>query len=69
MHIRNCLYNNGVLSLLHWICNSVFTLENIKSMHFLSQIIDVFELWYWRRPLRVSDWKEIQPVYPKGNQS
>ena len=59
MHIRNCLYNNGLLSLLYWIHNSVFTLENIKSMHFLCQIIDVFELWYWRRPLRVSDWKEI----------
>ena len=30
------------------------------------QIIDAFELWYWRRPL---DCKEIQPVHPKGNQS
>ena len=32
--------------------------------------IDAFELWCWRRlfesPL---DCKEIQPVYPKGNQS
>ena len=34
------------------------------------QRIDAFELWYWRRLLRVS-WiaKEIQPVHPKGNQS
>ena len=32
--------------------------------------IDAFELWYWRRPLRVPwDCKEIQPVHPKGNQS
>ena len=34
------------------------------------QRIDAFELWCWRRLLRVSwDSKEIQPVYPKGNQS
>ena len=31
--------------------------------------INVFELWYWRRLLRVLDCKEIQPVHPKGNQS
>ena len=40
--------------------------------------IDAFELWYWRRLLRVP-WtarrsnqpilKEIQPVHPKGDQS
>ena len=34
------------------------------------QRIDAFELWYWRRLLRVPlDCKEIQPVHPKGNQS
>ena len=34
------------------------------------QRIDVFELWYWRRLLRVPwDFKEIQPVHPKGDQS
>ena len=32
--------------------------------------IHAFELWYWRRLLRVSlDCKEIQPVHPKENQS
>ena len=32
--------------------------------------IDAFELWCWRRLLRVcKDCKEIQPVNPKGNQS
>ena len=38
-----------------------------KAQH---QNIDVFELWCWRRHLRVS-WtaKEIQPVHPKGDQS
>ena len=35
------------------------------------QRIDVFELWCWRRLLRVSplDCTEIQPVHPKGDQS
>ena len=35
------------------------------------QRIDAFELWCWRRLLRVHplDCKEIQPVHPKGNQS
>ena len=35
------------------------------------QRIGAFELWYWKRLLRVSplDGKEIQPVHPKGNQS
>ena len=34
------------------------------------QRIDVFELWCWRRLLRVpwTDCKEIKPVNPKGNQ-
>ena len=31
--------------------------------------IDAFELWCWRRLLRILDSKEIQPVNPKGNQS
>ena len=32
--------------------------------------IDTFEVWCWRRLLRVSwNCKEIQPVHPKGDQS
>ena len=31
--------------------------------------IDAFELWCWRRLLSPLDCKEIQPVYPKGDQS
>ena len=32
--------------------------------------IDAFELWCWRRLLRVPlDCEEIQPVHPKGDQS
>ena len=33
------------------------------------QRIDAFELWCWRRLLRLLDCKEIQPVHPKGDQS
>ena len=34
------------------------------------QRIDTFELWCWRRLFKSPlDCKEIQPVYPKGNQS
>ena len=34
------------------------------------QRIDAFELWCWRRLLESPlDCKEIQPVYPKGDQS
>ena len=34
------------------------------------QRIDAFELWYWRRLLRVQGTlKEIQPVHPKGDRS
>ena len=29
---------------------------------------DAFELWCWKRLLRVLDSKEIKPVNPKGNQ-
>ena len=32
------------------------------------QRIDALELWCWRRLLGPLDSKEIQPVYPKGNQ-
>ena len=31
--------------------------------------IDVFELWCWRRLLRPLDYKEIQPVHTKVDQS
>ena len=35
----------------------------------LSIRIDAFELWCWRRLESPLDYKEIQPVHPKGNQS
>ena len=31
--------------------------------------IDVFELWCWRRLESPLDFKEIQPIHPKGDQS
>ena len=31
--------------------------------------VDAFALWCWRRILRVPWCKEVQPVYPKGDQS
>ena len=31
--------------------------------------IDAFELWCWRKLESPLDYKEIQPVHPKGNQS
>ena len=31
--------------------------------------IDGFELWYWRKLESPLDFKEIQPVHPKGDQS
>ena len=33
------------------------------------QRIDTFELWCWRRLLRVLWTAEIQPVHPKGDRS
>ena len=33
------------------------------------QRIDVFELWCWRRLLRVPWFREVQPVIPKRDQS
>ena len=33
------------------------------------QTIDAFELWCWRRLLRVLGLQEIQPVHLKGDQS
>ena len=33
------------------------------------QRIDAFVLWYWRRLESPLDYREIQPVHPKGDQS
>ena len=56
------LVKDMVLPVVMYGCES-WTIK--KAEH---QRIDAFELWCWRRCLRVPC-KEIQPVHPKGNQS
>ena len=59
-----CLVKAIVFPVVMYVCES-WTIK--KAEH---RRIDAFELWCWRRLLRVT-WtnKEIQPVSPKGNQS
>ena len=52
-----------VFSIVMYGCES-WTIK--KAEH---QRIDAFELWCWRRLLRVPYCKEIKPVNPKGYQS
>ena len=54
-----------VLSVVMYGCES-WTVKKAER-----QRIDAFELWCWRRLLRVpwTDCKEIQPVHSKGDQS
>ena len=58
-----CLVKAMVFPVVMYECES----WSIKKAE--SQRIDAFELWCWRRLLRVLDCKEIKPVHPKGNQS
>ena len=60
-----CLVKAMVFPLVMYGCES-WTIKKAEC-----QRIDTFELWCWRRLLRVSplDCKEIQPVHPKGDQS
>ena len=58
-----CLIKALVFPVVRYGCES-WTIKKTEC-----QRIDAFELWYWRRPLRVPlDCKEIKPVNPKGNQ-
>ena len=59
-----CLVKAMVFPLVMYGCES-WTVKKAER-----QRIDAFELWCWRRLLRVPlDCKRIQPVHPKGNQS
>ena len=59
-----CILKAMVLSVVMYGC------ENWTAKKAEHQKIDAFELWCWRRLLRVPwAWKEIKPVNPKGNQS
>ena len=59
-----CLVKDMVFPVVTYGCES-WTVKKAEC-----QRIDAFELWFWRRLLRVP-WspKEVQPVHPKGNQS
>ena len=59
-----CLVKAMVFPVVMYECES-WTIKKAER-----QRIDVFELWCWRRLLRVpSDCKGIQPVHSKGDQS
>ena len=59
-----CLIKAMVFPVVKYACES-WTIKKAEHGR-----IDAFELWWWRRLLRVPlDCKEIQPVHPKGNQS
>ena len=59
-----CLVKAMVFPVVMYGCKN-WTIKKAKH-----QRIDVFELWCWRRLLRVG-WtlKEVQPVHPKGKTS
>ena len=59
-----CLVKAMVFPVVMYRCES-WTIKKAERRR-----IDAFELWCWRRLLRVPlDCKEIQPVHPKGDQS
>ena len=58
-----CLVKAMVFPVVMYGCES-WTIK--KAEHWR---IDAFELWCWKRLLRVLDCKEIQPVHPKGDWS
>ena len=58
-----CLVKAMVFPVVMYGCES-WTIK--KAEH---RRIDAFELWCWKRLLRVLDCKEIQPVHPKGDWS
>ena len=57
-----CLVKAMVFPVVMYGCES-WTIKKAEC-----RIIDAFELWCWRRLLRVPC-KEIQPVHPRGDQS
>ena len=63
MYTKFCLAKAMVFRVFMYGCES-WTIK--KAEHWT---IDAFELWCWRRLLSPLDWKEIQPVHPKGDQS
>ena len=61
MPTKVCLVKAMVFPVVMYGCES-WTIKKAEC-----QGIDAFELWCWRRLLRVPlNYKEIQPVHPKG---
>ena len=59
-----CIVKAMVFPVVMYRCES-WTIKKVELRR-----IDAFELWYWRRLLRVPwNCKEIQPGNPKGNQA
>ena len=58
-----CLVKAMVFPLVMYGCES-WTVNKAEGRR-----IDAFEWWCWRRLLSPLDCKEVQPVYPKGDQS
>ena len=58
-----CLVEAMVFPVVMYGCES-WTIKKAEC-----QGIDAFELWCWRRLESPLDFKEIQPVHPKGDQS
>ena len=64
LSIKVCLVKAMVFSVVMYGCES-WTVKKAEC-----QRIDAFEQWCWKRLLRCPlDYKEIQPVHPKGDQS
>jgi len=58
-----CLVKDMVFPVVMYRCES-WTIKKAECRR-----IDTFQLWCWRRLLRVPWTAKIQPVHPKGNQS
>ena len=58
-----CLIKTMVFPIVTYGCES-WTIKKAERWR-----IDAFELWCWRRLESPLDWKEIQPVHPKEDQS
>ena len=63
--VKVCVVKAMVFPVVMYRCES-WTIKKAENLR-----IDVFELWCWRRFLRVPclGCEEIKPVNPKGNQS
>ena len=68
---RHYFANKGLSSQSYGFLVVMYECESWTLKKAEHQIIDAFELWCWRRLLRVpwTDCKEIQPVHTKGDQS